>query len=86
MREKLKVDAVQRPFDLEAVEAAVKSARKAAFEALGLPDPVARKKSKLAVQDPFDRQKAKAAIEALNAASGGRYNRAAALAAEMSEG
>ena len=68
MREKLKVDTVQRPFDLEAVEAAVKSTRKATFEALGLPDPVTRTKSKVAVQDPVARQKSKEAIEALKVA------------------
>jgi hypothetical protein len=73
VREKLKIDTVQRPLDLEATEAAFKSARDAALEAVG-------------VQDPVARQKSKAVIDALNAASGGKHDRAAALAAEHMRG
>ena len=38
-REELSASTVQSPFDLEAVEAAFKSAQEAAHEALGVQDP-----------------------------------------------
>jgi hypothetical protein len=56
-----------------AAEAAFKSARDAALEAVG-------------VQDPVAWQKSKALIDALNASSGGKNYRAAALAAEHMQG
>jgi hypothetical protein len=84
VREKLKIDTVQRPLDLEASEAAVREAQVAAFEAVGLQCPIAREKSKL--QDPVAWQKSKAVIDALNAASGGKNGKAAALAAEHMRG
>jgi hypothetical protein len=84
VREKLKIDTVQRPLDLETVEAAVRQAQAAAFEAIGVQCPIAWEKSK--IQDPVARQKSKAVIEALNAASGGKNDRAAGLAAKHMRG
>jgi hypothetical protein len=57
---------VQHPFDIEEVEATVQSAREVVLDAVG--DPVASKNSK-------------AVMEALNAASGKKYDREAAMAA-----
>jgi hypothetical protein len=73
VRENLKSDTAQRPLDLEAADAAFKSARDAALEAVG-------------IQDPVSPQKSNAVIAALNAASGGKNDRAAALAAEHMRG
>ena len=56
----------------------------ATFEAVGVQCRTVRAKSK--VQDPVARQKSKAVIEALNAASGGKNDRAAALAAANMRG
>ena len=84
VREKLKIDTVQGPLDLEAAEAAVRQAHIAALEAVGVQCRTVRAKSK--VQDPVAWQKSKAAIDALNAASGGKNDRAAALAAEHMRG
>jgi hypothetical protein len=81
VRGKLKVDTVQWPLDLEA---AVRQAQVAAFEAVGVKGPINWEKS--IIQDPVARQKSKAVIEALNAASGGKNDRAAALAAEHMRG
>jgi hypothetical protein len=82
VREKLKIDTVQRPHDVEASEAAAfKSARDAAFEAVGVRCLTAWEKSK--VQDPVAWQKSKVMIDALNAVSGGKNNTAAALVAEQ---
>jgi hypothetical protein len=83
--EKLKMDSVQRPLDLDAAEAAVRQAQVAAFEAVGVQCPVVARE-KLKVQDPVARQKSKAAIDALSAASGGKNDRAAVLAAEHMQG
>jgi hypothetical protein len=84
VRENLKIDTVQGPLDLETVEAAVRQAQVAAFGAVGVQCPIAREKSK--VQDPVARQKSKAVMDALNAASGGKNIRTAALAAEHMRG
>jgi hypothetical protein len=84
VREKLKIDTVQRPLDLEAAETAYRQAQVAAFKAVVAQCPTAREKSK--VQDPVARQKSKAVIDALNAASGGKNDKAAALAAEHMRG
>jgi hypothetical protein len=71
VRENLKSDTLQlqQPLDLEAAEAAFKSARDAALEVVGMQGTVSN-----------------AVIDALNAASGGKNNRAAALAAEHMRG
>jgi hypothetical protein len=66
---------VQGPLDLEAAEAAVRQAQVAAFEAVGVQCPIAWEKK---IQDPVARQKWKAVIDALNAASGGKNDGAAA--------
>jgi hypothetical protein len=84
VREKLKIGSVQRPLDLEAAEAAVRQAQVAAFEAVGVQCPIAREKSK--VQDPVAQEKSTAVIDALNAAGGGKNDRAAALAAKHMRG
>jgi hypothetical protein len=84
VREKLKIDTVQGPLDVEAAEAAARPAQAAAFEAVGVQCLTAWEKSK--VQDPVAWQKSKAVIEALNTASGGKNGRAATLAAEHMRG
>jgi hypothetical protein len=84
VQEKLKIDTVQRPLDPGAAVAAFKSARDAILEAVRVQDPVARQNSK--VHDPVARRKSKAVINALNAASGGKNDRAASLAAEHMRG
>jgi hypothetical protein len=84
VRDKLKIDTVQRPLDLEAAKAVVRQAQVAAFEAVGVQCPTAWEISK--VQDPVAWQKSKAVIDALNAASGGKNDRAAALAADYLRG
>jgi hypothetical protein len=87
VREKLKLDTVQGPLDPEGAEAAVRQAQVAAFEAVGRKCPTARAKSKVqGPVDPVARQKSKVVIDVLNAASGGKYDRAAALAAEHMRG
>ena len=83
VREKLKIDSVQPPLDLEAAEA-VRQAQAAVFEAVGVQCLTAWEKSK--VHDPVARQKSKARNDALNVASGGTNDRAAALAAKHMRG
>jgi hypothetical protein len=86
VREKLKIDTVQGPLDLEAAKAAVRQAKVAAFEAVPVEVRCPTAREKLNVQDPVAQQKSKAVIDALNAASGGKNDRAAALAAEHMRG
>jgi hypothetical protein len=79
VREKLKIDTVQWPLDLEAAEA-VRQAQAAVFEAVGVHCLTAWEKS--IVHDPVTRTMSKAVIDALNAATCGKYDTAAALASE----
>jgi hypothetical protein len=84
VREKLNIDTAQRPLDLEAAEADVWQAQLAVFEALGVLCLPAWEKSK--VHNPVAWQKSKALIDAMSAASGGKNDRAAALAADRVRG
>jgi hypothetical protein len=67
-RQELKQETIQQRFDLQEVETVFESARYASFEKVESTRRIAREKSK-------------AVIEAVNAAAGGKYDRAAALAA-----
>jgi hypothetical protein len=77
------------------VEASAKSARKATLEAVGVQDRVAALEAvevldhiatDKAMQDFFAQQKTKAAIDAMNSATGGKYDKEAAQATEHMRG